>query len=39
MLGKDRLSAATAHEQEDFYTVDMTLRNFAQPPPFVARWQ
>lgn len=35
----DAIITATAHEQDDAYTMDMTLRNFPQPEPFVVTWE
>lgn len=34
----DSLLIFTKHEQEDAFTVESTLRNFAQVDPFVVRW-
>jgi hypothetical protein len=35
----DSLLVFTKHEQEDAFTVEATLRNFAPLDPFVVRWQ
>ena len=35
----DAIVTATAHQEENSYTVDMTLRNFPQPDPFVVAWE
>jgi hypothetical protein len=35
----DSIIVATPHETEGAFSVEMTLRNFPQPPPFVMRWQ
>lgn len=35
----DTIITATAHEQEGAFAVEMTLRNFSPPPPFVIRWR
>ncbi len=34
----DSIIVATPHEEEGAFTVDMILRNFAPPDPFVMRW-
>ena len=34
----DAILTMTAHEAEDCYTVDSTLRNFAPVSPFVVKW-
>lgn len=34
----DAILTMTAHEAEDCYTVDSTLRNFAPVAPFVVKW-
>ena len=35
----DSLLNLTAHEQEDCYTLEASLRNFPQLDPFVVRWE
>jgi hypothetical protein len=35
----DSIITATAHEQERCFSVEMTLRNFPPPDPFVIRWE
>jgi hypothetical protein len=35
----DAILTATAHEIENTYTVDMTLRNFPPQPQFCVRWE
>lgn len=35
----DAIITATPHEEDAAFTVEMTLRNFAPPPPFVVRWE
>lgn len=35
----DAIVVATPHEEEGAFTVQMTLRNFAQPDPFCIKWQ
>ena len=34
----DSILTMTAHEEDDCFTVDVTLRNFAPAKPFVLRW-
>ncbi len=34
----DAILTMTPHEEEEAFTVDCTLRNFAPQPPFVVRW-
>ena len=35
----DSIITATTHEMEGCFSVEMTLRNFAPPKPFVIRWE
>ncbi|MBE2181415.1 MAG: AAA family ATPase [Chthoniobacterales bacterium] len=35
----DAILTMTAHEEEDAYTVETSLRNFPPQPSFVARWE
>jgi hypothetical protein len=35
----DSIITATSHENEGCFSVEMTLRNFAPPKPFVIRWE
>jgi hypothetical protein len=35
----DAIITATPHEEDSAFTVEMTLRNFAPPSPFVIRWE
>jgi len=35
----DAILTATTHEAQDAFTLNMTLRNFPQPPEVVIRWQ
>ena len=35
----DSIITATTHEMEGCFSVEMTLRNFPQPKPFVIRWE
>ena len=35
----DSIIVATPHESDGAFSIEMTLRNFPQPPPFVVRWQ
>ena len=35
----DSIITATMHEEIDAFTINMILRNFPQPDPFVARWE
>lgn len=35
----DAILTMTAHEQDDSFTVDATLRNFAPVAPFVVKWE
>ncbi len=34
----DAIITATPHEEDDCFTVNVTVRNFQQPEPFVVRW-
>jgi hypothetical protein len=35
----DSIMVATPHEAEGCFSIEMTLRNFAPPPPFVVKWE
>jgi hypothetical protein len=35
----DAIITATPHEEEDAFTIDMTLRNFPAQAPFVVQWE
>lgn len=35
----DAIITATPHEEDSAFTVEMTLRNFPPPEPFVIRWE